>query len=84
MDQSELIGELTTESLEHIAEIESDILSFEGFGTEVPSEILNRVFRDVHSIKGGFSFFGFENIHFYYLSCKHGLYNRIVLLFAQR
>ncbi|MFP4521431.1 MAG: chemotaxis protein CheW [Fibrobacterota bacterium] len=63
MDASDrnLLEELTVESKEHLQEIEPDLLALEG-GGEIDSESVNKIFRAVHSIKGGFSFFGFEKI----------------------
>jgi len=49
------------ESREHLAAIEPDLLELEK-SEDVPKETINRIFRAVHSIKGGFSFFGLKNI----------------------
>ncbi len=59
---NELVAELLQESLEHLSDIEPDILELEKSGKNVSDEILNHIFRAIHSIKGGFSFFGFTNI----------------------
>jgi len=56
----DLIPEFIEESLEHLKNIEEDIIIIEQ-GT-ADSEIINRVFRAVHSIKGGSSFLGLKNI----------------------
>lgn len=58
MDNDELILELVAESREHLSEIEPDMLELESRGNDVPDELLNRIFRAVHSIKGGFGFYG--------------------------
>ncbi len=50
------------ESLEHLADIESDLLEMEKAGSERDDERVNRVFRAAHSIKGGAGFIGLENI----------------------
>jgi chemotaxis signal transduction protein/HPt (histidine-containing phosphotransfer) domain-containing protein len=56
----DLIPEFVEESLEHLKNIEEDIILIE-HGT-VDNELINRVFRAVHSIKGGSSFLGLKNI----------------------
>ncbi len=61
MDQ-EVLEELIVESQEHLADIEPDLLSMESGLVEVDPEIINRVFRGIHSIKGGFGFLGVEPV----------------------
>jgi chemotaxis signal transduction protein/HPt (histidine-containing phosphotransfer) domain-containing protein len=56
----DLIPEFVEESLEHLKNIEEDIIIIEQ-GT-ADNELINRVFRAVHSIKGGSSFLGLKNI----------------------
>ena len=58
----EIIQELIEESTEHLSAIEPDLLELEQRGGEVSSELVNRIFRAIHSIKGGFGFFGIESI----------------------
>jgi len=58
----ELLLELVTESKEHLASIEPDLLTLERGGDEITSDLLNRIFRAIHSIKGGFSFMGLARI----------------------
>jgi two-component system, chemotaxis family, sensor kinase CheA len=58
----EIIEELIVESNEHLSTIEPDLLEMEERGGEVSSELVNRIFRAIHSIKGGFGFFGIESI----------------------
>lgn len=57
---NDLIPEFIEESLEHLKNIEEDIIIIEQ-GT-ADNELINRVFRAVHSIKGGSSFLGLRNI----------------------
>lgn len=45
------------ESREHLATIETDLLQIEQAGAEIDEELVNRVFRAAHSIKGGAGFF---------------------------
>ena len=50
------------ESLEHLADIETDLLEMEKAGSDIDVEKVNKVFRAAHSIKGGAGFIGLENI----------------------
>ena len=50
------------EAEEHLADIEKDLLTIESMGSELDDEIVNKVFRAAHSIKGGAGFLGFDNI----------------------
>lgn len=56
----DLIPEFVEESLEHLKNIEEDIIIIEQGSAD--KELINRVFRAVHSIKGGSSFLGLKNI----------------------
>ena len=50
------------ESLEHLADIENDFLAIEEAGADIDEELVNKVFRSAHSIKGGAGFMGLNNI----------------------
>ncbi|MBL8025987.1 MAG: chemotaxis protein CheW [Fibrobacteres bacterium] len=58
----DLLNELIIESQEHIANIEPDLLVLERDKDAVSDELINKIFRAIHSIKGGFGFFGLEHI----------------------
>ncbi len=58
----EMLNELIIESREHLSGIEPDLLELEKNGQSVSDDLINRVFRAVHSIKGGFGFFGLDHI----------------------
>ncbi len=58
----EMLNELIVESREHLSTVEPDLLELEQKGAEVSDELINRIFRAVHSIKGGFGFFNIEKI----------------------
>lgn len=60
--EDSLVQEFLTESQEHLSGIEPDLLELEKFGGQVNQEIVNRIFRAIHSIKGAAGFFGFENL----------------------
>ena len=58
----ELLNEFINESREHLATIETDLLTVEEGGADVDEELVNKVFRAAHSIKGGSAFFGLNNV----------------------
>lgn len=58
----ELLQDFITEANEHLADIETDLLTIEENGENVDLELINKVFRAAHSIKGGSGFFGLENV----------------------
>jgi two-component system chemotaxis sensor kinase CheA len=57
----DLIPEFVEESLEHLKNIEAGLVVIEQGSTD--KELLNRLFRAVHSIKGGSSFLGLKNVN---------------------
>lgn len=50
------------ESREHLADIEADLLTMEQNGANIDEELVNKVFRAAHSVKGGAGFMGLTNI----------------------
>ncbi|MEO8658917.1 MAG: chemotaxis protein CheW [Bryobacteraceae bacterium] len=54
----ELIQDYLAESREHLGTIENDLLAIEQAGSQIDEQLVNRVFRAAHSIKGGAGFFG--------------------------
>ncbi|CAN2042234.1 two-component system, chemotaxis family, sensor kinase CheA [Candidatus Magnetomoraceae bacterium gMMP-15] len=62
IDQAELITSFVEESQEHLQLIEPDLLALEKGGDDVDPDVINRIFRGVHSLKGASGFFGFQNI----------------------
>src|ERR1017187_1227408 len=58
----ELIQDYLAECLEHLARIENDLLAIEQAGADIDEQIVNRVFRAAHSIKGGAGFFDLHKI----------------------
>jgi two-component system, chemotaxis family, sensor kinase CheA len=50
------------ESLEHLADIESDLLEIERAGADINEDLVNKVYRAAHSIKGGAGFMGLSVI----------------------
>src|SRR5580704_6730282 len=59
---NELIQDYLAECREHLTTIETDLLSIEQSGAEIDEQLVNRVFRAAHSIKGGAGFFDLVRI----------------------
>jgi len=58
----DLIDEFVAESKEHIADIEDDLIKIESDMENVDPEVINRVFRAAHSIKGSSKFLDLNSI----------------------
>ena len=51
------------EAREHLSDIETELVAIESDGSsKIDSELVNKVFRGIHSIKGGAGFFGLERL----------------------
>ena len=61
-DHRELLDDLVLEAKDHLESIEPDFLTLEQKSDDVPDDLINRLFRSMHSIKGGFSFMNLMNI----------------------
>lgn len=57
-----IFQDFTAETKEHIHSMESDLLGLEKAQGGQQNDAIHRVFRSVHSIKGGAGFLGLENI----------------------
>ena len=55
-----LISEFVAESRDHLDSLEPDLLLMEQEGENISSEVVNRAFRAIHSIKGSSSVLGFD------------------------
>jgi chemotaxis protein histidine kinase CheA len=55
----DLLKDFITESDELVQQVEQDLLAMED---HADAEVLNRIFRGMHTIKGTSSFFGFEKL----------------------
>lgn len=62
IDDDETLRFYVEESREHLADIETDLLAIEKCGADIDEELVNKVFRAAHSIKGGAGFMGLTNI----------------------
>ena len=58
----ELVLDYLAECREHLATIETDLLAIEQAGAAIDEQLVNRVFRAAHSIKGGAGFFDLVKI----------------------
>jgi two-component system chemotaxis sensor kinase CheA len=58
----DLVQDYLAECREHLATIENDLLAIEQRGAEIDEQLVNRVFRAAHSIKGGAGFFDLAKI----------------------
>lgn len=61
-EDDETLRMYVEESLEHLSNIENDLLSIEESGENINEELVNNVFRAAHSIKGGAGFMGLTKI----------------------
>ena len=62
IEDDEILQGFIEESLEHLADIENDLLAIEERGADIDVELVNKVFRAAHSIKGGAGFMGLNVI----------------------
>lgn len=58
----DLLDEFITESNEHLADIEHQLLTIESAGRHADDELVNQVFRAIHTVKGASGFLGLETI----------------------
>jgi len=61
-EDRELVVEFVNESREHLADIERQLLDIEEGGASADLELVNKVFRSIHSIKGAAGFMGFATL----------------------
>ncbi len=62
LSQEDLLKEFVEEAMEHLSAIENDFLILEKSGGVFHPDLINRVFRAAHSIKGGAGFIGLRHI----------------------
>jgi len=62
IEDDEILQGFIEESLEHLADIENDLLAIEESGADIDEDLVNKVFRAAHSIKGGAGFMGLSTI----------------------
>lgn len=62
-DDPALLAEFVTESREHLADVEGQLLEIEANGADIDVDLVNKVFRAIHSIKGAAGFMGLVRIN---------------------
>lgn len=62
-DDPELMAQFVTESREHLGDIEGQFLQMEAAGASVDVNLVNTVFRAIHSIKGAAGFLGLTTVN---------------------
>lgn len=72
----ELVNEFVVESAAHLAEVEGQLLAIEAAGENCDPELVNTVFRAVHSVKGAAGFLSLTVIN----SLAHSLENVLNLI----
>lgn len=60
--EDDILKDFIDESFEHLASIESDLLAIEQNGADIDLDLVNKVYRAAHSIKGGAGFMNLEVI----------------------
>lgn len=62
IEDDETLLAFVEESKEHLDGIETDLLAIEEAGANIDTDLVNKVFRAVHSLKGGAGFLGLEKV----------------------
>jgi two-component system chemotaxis sensor kinase CheA len=62
MMDDETLQMYVEEASEHLGDIENDLLTIEQAGADIDEDLVNKVFRAAHSIKGGAGFLGLTKI----------------------
>lgn len=58
----EILSMFVEDTREHLADIESCLMDMERDGADIDEELVNKVFRAAHSIKGGAGFLNLRNV----------------------
>lgn len=58
----ELLQIFVEEALEHVGDMEQELLAIEENGAQIDGELVNKVFRSAHTIKGNAGYVGLEQI----------------------
>ena len=62
IEDNEIFKDFIQESLDHLNGIEDDLLNIEESGENFNEDVVNKVFRAVHTIKGGAGYLGLKNV----------------------
>ncbi|MEA2063538.1 MAG: chemotaxis protein CheA, partial [Gemmatimonadota bacterium] len=76
IEDNETLQLFIEESQDNLSGIEEDLLAMDEDGENIDEDLVNKVFRAVHSIKGGAGFLGLEKIK----DLAHGLENSLNLV----
>ena len=63
MQDAELLCEFVEEAREHLGDVEMQLLQIEAMGADVNDDLVNTVFRAIHSVKGAAGFLGLTQIN---------------------
>lgn len=63
LQDDDLLQEFVVESAEHLSDVEGQLLEIESGGADINVDLVNTVFRAVHSVKGAAGFLGLVNIN---------------------
>ncbi|MEO0531205.1 MAG: chemotaxis protein CheW [Planctomycetota bacterium] len=63
MEDNELLADFVVEANEHLADIENQFLAIEEAAPAVDGDLVNEVFRAIHSIKGAAGFLGLTTVN---------------------
>ncbi len=72
----ELVQEFVVESSSHLADVEGQLLEIEAAGANINLDVVNTVFRAIHSVKGAAGFLGLSTIN----ALAHSLENLLNLI----
>jgi two-component system, chemotaxis family, sensor kinase CheA len=80
IEDDEILQGFIEESLEHLSDIENDLLAIEEAGENIDEDLVNKVFRAAHSIKGGAGFMGLSTIQ----ELSHAMENVLGLIRSKK
>ncbi|MEM1304302.1 MAG: Hpt domain-containing protein, partial [Planctomycetota bacterium] len=63
MEDNDLLTDFVIEAKEHLADVENQFLAIEQGGADVDVDLVNEVFRAIHSIKGAAGFLGLTKVN---------------------
>lgn len=63
MQDADLLCEFVDEAREHLGDVEMQLLQIEAMGADINDDLVNTVFRAIHSVKGAAGFLGLTQIN---------------------
>jgi two-component system, chemotaxis family, sensor kinase CheA len=76
IDDPDLLAEFVAESRDHLSHVEGQLLEIEASGADIDVDLVNNVFRSIHSIKGAAGFLGLVTVN----KLAHSLENVLGLM----